>query len=100
MSDVKEAVNLTSAGGPNELRHELSSLIVEALNLGVAPSEIEPDAPLFGEGLGLDSIDALEIALMIQRKYGVSIAPGEERNKEIFQSLRSLSEFVGTNQKQ
>ena len=100
MSDVQETVNPKSAADLNKSRHELSSLIVEALNLGIGPSEIDPDAPLFGEGLGLDSIDALEIALVIQRTYGISITQGEEKNKEIFRSLRSLSEFVETSRQQ
>lgn len=100
MSDVQEAVNPKSAEDLNKFRHQLSSLIVEALNLDIGPSEIDPDAPLFGDGLGLDSIDALEIALVIQRNYGISITQGEERNKEIFRSLRSLSEFVETNRNQ
>ena len=74
---------------------ELAGLIVSALNLeDVAPEEIDPEAPLFGEGLGLDSIDALEIALEIAKRYGVQIRAEDEENRRIFSSLRSLSTHV------
>lgn len=80
----------------NEQR-ELAELIVTALNLeGIDPTEIDPDAGLFGSGLGLDSIDALELALEISKKYGVQIKADDEDNKKIFASLRSLSEFIQT----
>ena len=78
----------------NEQR-ELAELIVSALNLeGVDPEGIDPDSGLFGSGLGLDSIDALELALEISKKYGVQIKADDEDNKKIFASLRSLSDFV------
>jgi len=78
----------------NEQR-ELAELIVGALNLeGVDPAGIDPDDGLFGSGLGLDSIDALELALEISKKYGVQIKADDEDNKKIFASLRSLSEFI------
>jgi len=74
---------------------ELAELIVTALNLeGIDPADIDPDAGLFGSGLGLDSIDALELALEISKKYGVQIKADDEDNKKIFASLRSLSEFI------
>ena len=74
---------------------ELAELIVTALNLeGIDPAGIDPDAGLFGSGLGLDSIDALELALEISKKYGVQIKADDEDNKKIFASLRSLSEFI------
>jgi acyl carrier protein len=80
----------------NEQR-ELAELIVAALNLeGIDPADIDPDAGLFGSGLGLDSIDALELALEISKKYGVQIKADDEDNKKIFASLRSLSEFIQT----
>nr|WP_211417943.1 phosphopantetheine-binding protein [Bradyrhizobium diazoefficiens] len=100
MTDTQEKKALTSAATSGIQRQvaplEIAALIVEALNLGVKPEDIEPDAALFDEGLGLDSIDGLEIALTLQRVYGVSITQGEERNKEIFRSLRSLTDFVAT----
>ena len=76
---------------------EVAKLIVEALNLEVAPEEIDPDAPLFGEGLGLDSIDALEIALAISKRYGFQLRSDDERNHRIFASLRALSAHIEKN---
>jgi acyl carrier protein len=74
---------------------ELAGLIVSALNLeGVDPETIDPDAPLFGAGLGLDSIDALELALEISKRYGVQLKAEDEDNKRIFASLRALSAYV------
>jgi acyl carrier protein len=101
MTDRQETTTTTTnAAMPGVQREvapiEIASLIVEALNLGVKPEDIEPDGALFDDGLGLDSIDALEIALTLQRVYGVSITQGEEQNKEIFRSLNSLAEFVNT----
>ena len=73
---------------------EIAELIVEALNLEVAPGEIEPDAPLFGEGLGLDSIDVLEIALVISKRYGFQLRSDNEDNVRIFASLRTLAAHI------
>jgi acyl carrier protein len=100
MPDTQEMMISTATPGLTGLEHEVATLIIEGLNLGVKPEEIDPDGHIFGEGLKLDSIDALEIALLVQRKYGVSITQGEERNKEIFRSLRSLSDFVSSNRSQ
>ncbi|MBB86238.1 phosphopantetheine-binding protein [Abyssibacter sp.] len=80
---------------------DIASLLVETLNLeDESPEDIEPEASLFGAdetGLGLDSIDALEIAQAIAQKYGVQIRADDARNKDIFRSLRSLTEFVVAN---
>ena len=77
---------------------ELAELIVTALNLeGVAPGDIDPDAPLFKTGLGLDSIDALELALEISKKYGFQLRSDDENNIRIFSSLRSLAAHVAAN---
>ena len=74
---------------------ELAELIVSALNLeDVEPAGIDPDAPLFASGLGLDSIDALELALEISKRYGVQLKAEDEDNKRIFASLRALSAYV------
>ncbi|WP_348674977.1 phosphopantetheine-binding protein [uncultured Abyssibacter sp.] len=77
---------------------DIATLLVETLNLeDESPDDIDPEAALFGadeEGLGLDSIDALEIAQAIAQKYDVHIRADDARNKEIFRSLRSLTEFV------
>ena len=76
-------------------QRELAELIVSALNLeGVDPAGIDPDDGLFGSGLGLDSIDALELALEISKRYGVQLKADDEDNKRIFASLRSLSDFI------
>ena len=75
--------------------HELAQLIVDALNLeGVAPADIDPQAPLFKTGLGLDSIDALELALEISKRYGLQLRSDDENNIRIFSSLRSLAEHI------
>lgn len=75
----------------------LAELIVAAVNLeDVNPREIDPDAPLFNEGLGLDSIDALELALEISKRYGVQLRADDAENHRIFASLRALSAFVET----
>ena len=82
---------------PLELR--IKKLIVESLMLeDVNPEEIEDEAPLFVEGLGLDSIDALELALAIHKEFGVKTAPDDERNREIFHSVSSLAAFVRAGQ--
>lgn len=73
---------------------ELAGLIVSSLHLEQGAGQIEPEAPLFGEGLGLDSIDALELALAISRAHGFELRSDDERNGRIFASLRSLSAHV------
>lgn len=73
---------------------ELAELIVTSLNLEVAADEIEPDAPLYGEGLGLDSIDILELSLAISKAYGVQLKSDDADNNKIFSSLRSLNEHI------
>lgn len=82
-------------GEPEDLEREVRELIVEALMLDdVKPGDIEPDAPLFGEGLGLDSIDALELAIAIDRRFGVKIKADDPDNRQIFKSVRALSAHV------
>jgi len=76
------------------LTAEVAALIVEALNLDVAPADIDPGAPLYGEGLGLDSIDILEIALVVSKQYGVQLRADSEENERIFGSLRQLVEYI------
>ena len=70
---------------------ELSEIIVSLLDLELSPSDIRPEDPLFGDGLGLDSIDALEISLEISKRFGVHIKAEDERNEYIFASLRALA---------
>lgn len=77
---------------------DLKTLIVDALALeDIEPAEIETDAPLFVEGLGLDSIDALELAVVLEESYGVKIDDDPERNQVIFASVRNLADFVRQN---
>jgi acyl carrier protein len=84
----------TSPEAVSALLPEVAELIVSALNLEVAPAEIEPDAPLFGDGLGLDSIDVLEIALVISKRYGFQLRSDNEDNVRIFSSLRALATHI------
>lgn len=73
----------------------LAELIVETLNLeDVAPQDIDPEKPLFGDEYGLDSIDALELALAISKTYGFQLKSDDERNREVFANLRSLGAHV------
>jgi acyl carrier protein len=72
----------------------LAQLIVETLNLDASATTIDPDAPLFGEGLGLDSIDMLEIALAVSQTYGVKLRADDTENDQIFQSLASLNRYI------
>ena len=77
---------------------ELKILIVETLSLEeITPSEIDTDAPLFVEGLGLDSIDALELAMVLEERYGVTLDDDPDKNREIFASVKSLAAFVSEN---
>ncbi|MEO6365049.1 MAG: phosphopantetheine-binding protein [Luteimonas sp.] len=87
-----ESSSLTAA------ERELADLLVESLNLeGVSAAEMDPDAPLFGAGLGLDSIDALELALAISKRYGFQLKSDNEDNRRVFASLRALSAHVEQN---
>ena len=87
--------------GASPLEPEVARLIIETLNLeGVQPKDIEPEAPLFRKGLGLDSIDALELALAISRKYGLQLRSDDENNTRIFASLRSLTHHIDRHRSQ
>lgn len=83
----------------SEFESKLAALIIEAVNLeDVDPSEIVPEAPLFGytqaDSLGLDSIDALEIAMLIAKEFKVQLKADDENNLKIFSSLRSLANYI------
>ena len=81
----------------NELIHTLKEQIIDALNLEeITPADIENDAPLFGAGLGLDSIDALELIVILDRYYGIKLANPAE-GKEIFKSVSSIADYVAKN---
>ena len=78
---------------------ELAALIVEGLNLeDVDPEQMDLAAPLFGDGLGLDSLDILEISLLIQQRYGVKLKADDPNNAAIFASLRDLAEHINATQ--
>jgi acyl carrier protein len=76
------------------LQRELATLFVQALNLEVAPQDIDPEAPLYGDGLGLDSIDILEVALIVSKQYGIQLRADSQENQQIFRSLRHLAEYI------
>jgi acyl carrier protein len=90
----------TSAEAGEELERELAALFVEALRLEITPSQIDPEAPLYGEGLGLDSIDILEVALVVSKRYGVQLRADSRENHQIFRSLRSLAEYIARHRSQ
>ena len=78
-----------------DLSLELKRMIIETLELeDITPDDIEPDAPLFGEGLGLDSIDALEIGLALQKQYGIKLDAEAEETRQHFTSLNALQALV------
>jgi acyl carrier protein len=81
----------------HELQDEVARLIVAALNLDIRPEEIQPDAPLYGEGLGLDSIDILEVALVVSKRFGFQLRADNADNVRIFSSLASLAEHIAAN---
>ncbi len=86
---------------PQALEQELAGLFVQALNLEMAAGDISPTAPLFGaEGLGLDSIDILEVALEVSQRYGFQLRSDDENNQQIFQNLRSLAAHVAQHRTQ
>ena len=81
-----------------DLKHELKELIVRTANLeDVKPEDIVDDQPLFVEGLGLDSIDALELGVALQKRYGVKIDAENEQTKTYFSSVKNLAKFVTEN---
>jgi len=85
---------LRTLDGQTAPERVVAELLVSTLQLEVAADAIDPDLQLFGEGLGLDSIDALELALAITRAYGFELRSDDERNHQIFASLRSLTGHI------
>lgn len=80
-----------------ELQNEVAGLVASALNLDISPEEIEPDAPLYGEGLGLDSIDILEVALVVSKRFGFQLRSDDADNARVFSSLASLTQHIAAN---
>ncbi|HNW74241.1 MAG: phosphopantetheine-binding protein [Bacteroidales bacterium] len=82
-----------------ELIEKLKKEVIEQLNLeDIKPEDINPDSPLFGEGLGLDSIDALELIVLLEKNYGIKIEDPKD-GKKIFFSIRSMAEYITANKK-
>ena len=82
-----------------KLHHDLKTLIIEVLNLEeITPEDIDTQAPLFGEGLGLDSIDALELGLAIKNQYGIVLSSESEETKKAFYSVKTLADFISSQQ--
>jgi len=83
-----------AASSTADLQREVAELMIECLNLEVTAEQITPDDPLYGDGLGLDSIDVLEVSLVISKRYGVQLRADSADNQHIFSSLRSLSDYI------
>jgi acyl carrier protein len=83
-----------SVSEPTDFEAEVAALIAQAVNLEMPPRDIDPVAPLFGEGLGLDSIDLLEIALAVSQRYGCELRSDDPDNARIFASLRNLAAHI------
>ena len=79
---------------PQDFYNEIAELMIESLNLEVKFADIDPDAPLYNEGLGLDSIDVLEIALVVSKRYGLQLRADDANNQHIFGSLRNLADHI------
>ncbi|HYB34037.1 MAG TPA: phosphopantetheine-binding protein [Steroidobacteraceae bacterium] len=94
MSDKLAPLRQPVSPANDPLIAEVAGLIVEALNLELSAADIDPDRPLYGEGLGLDSIDILEIALVVSKQYGVQLRADSEENVRIFGSLRQLVDYI------
>ena len=89
-----------ASGADAALLREVAALIVASLNLEVDPQQIGADDPLYGEGLGLDSIDMLEVALVVSKQYGFQMRANDESNVAIFGSLRSLADHIAAHRTQ
>jgi len=94
---MTDSLPASSAAPADEaLLREVAQLVVSSLNLEVEPAGIDADAPLYGDGLGLDSIDILEVALVVSKKYGLQLRADHEDNTKIFSSLRSLANHIAS----
>ncbi len=80
------------------LENEIKELIIKSLELeDIKPSDIEDDAPLFNDGLGLDSIDALELGMALKKKYNLTLSSEKEENNEYFYSVKTIADFIRSN---
>ena len=93
---MNQPLTFTAAGAVADeaLLSEVAQLVVSSLNLETAAADIPPDEPLYGDGLGLDSIDILEVALVVSKRYGLQLRADHEDNTKIFTSLRSLADHI------
>jgi acyl carrier protein len=94
MSEKALLLQQPTASDLAALESEIARLIVQALNLEIDPRQINPEARLYGEGLGLDSIDILEVALVVSKQYGIQLRADSEENEQIFRSLRHFAKYV------
>ncbi|MBA3773647.1 MAG: acyl carrier protein [Ramlibacter sp.] len=96
MTDPTLPPDVRTGASGEALLGELAQLVVTSLNLEIAAADINPDEPLYGEGLGLDSIDILEVALVVSKTYGLQLRADHEDNTRIFGSLRSLADHIAS----
>lgn len=94
MPSSQENVPVNGHAADADLVKEIAGLVVSALNLEVPAAGIDPDAPLYREGLGLDSIDILEVALVVSKRYGFKLKEDDQDNAQIFRSLNALATHV------
>jgi acyl carrier protein len=94
MSDKASLIQQSAPLADVDLQREIATLLVRALNLETPAEDIDPEAPLYGEGLGLDSIDILEVALMVSKQYGIQLRADASENQQTFRSLRHLAEYI------
>ena len=87
---------ISSTAADAALLLEVAQLVVSALNLEVVATDVHADDPLYGDGLGLDSIDILEIALVVSKRYGLQLRADQDDNHAIFHSLRSLGDHIAS----
>ncbi len=82
------------------LEEEVKKVVIEVLQLeDIGPDDIDTDAPLFGDGLGLDSIDALELGVALQKRYGITLSSDSEETRRHFSSVRALAALIAANRK-
>ena len=100
MSDKASLIQQPAPRADVGLQREIAVLLVQALNLEILPQDIDPEAPLYGEGLGLDSIDILEVALIVSKQYGIQLRADASENQQTFRSLKHLAEFIAAHRTQ
>jgi len=100
MSEKASLIQQPASPAVAGLQREIATLLVRALNLEALPEDIDPEAPLYGEGLGLDSIDILEVALIVSKQYGIQLRADAAENQQTFRSLRHLTEYIAAHRTQ